>query len=182
MANRHGFKHGFSRERLYRSVWSAMNQRCSNPNYHGYYLYGGRGIKVCDEWKNDYLTFREWAYSHGYDPSAPYGKCTIDRIDVNGNYEPDNCRFVPMLVQSRNKRKGIRCGRHPWKFYEYNGEKYTTKQLAELAGIKESTMQMRLVGEGMTVEEAVTLGHNEHRRGADIQKKYYKPYAIREKT
>ena len=172
-------KHGFSRERLYKSVWAAMNQRCHNPNYHHYHLYGGRGISVCDEWRHDYLAFREWAMANGYDPDAPYGKCTIDRIDVNGNYEPSNCRFVTMMEQSKNKREGYETGRKPWKFYEYNGENYTCKQLAELAGIKESTMQMRLVGEGMTPEEAVNLGHNEHRKGTDIQKKYYKPYAIR---
>jgi predicted RNA-binding protein Jag len=77
-----------------------------------------------------------------------------------------------MTVQSNNKRKELRTGRHPWKFYEYNGKKYTCKQLAELAGIKESTMHMRLVGEGMTVEEAVTLKHNEHRKGDKIQDKY----------
>lgn len=179
MANKHGFKHGFSRERLYRSVWQAMNQRCCNPNYHGYYLYGGRGIRVCDEWRSDYLAFREWALSHGYDPNAKYGQCTLDRIDVNGNYEPSNCRFVTMLVQNHNRREGFHAGRRPWKFYEYKGEKYTIKQLAGLAGIKESTMNMRLVGEGMTVSEAVTLGHNEHRHGKNIQKKYYKQYAIK---
>lgn len=178
MGNKHGFKHGFSRERLYRSVWSAIKQRCENPNYHGYYLYGGRGIKVCDEWKNSYLVFREWALRNGYDPNAPYGQCTIDRIDVNGNYEPGNCRFVSMRIQSNNKRNGLRSGRTPWKFYEYNGVKYTIKQLAEMAGIKESTMQMRLVGEGMIVEEAVSFKPNEHRKGKNIQQKYYKPYAI----
>lgn len=178
MGNVHGMKHGCSRERLYRSVWCAINQRCHNPNYHHFYLYGGRGISVCDEWRHDYLAFKEWALNHGYDPDAPYGECTLDRIDVNGNYEPDNCRFVDMMTQSKNKRKGFKSGRKPWKFYEYNGEKFTCKQLAELAGIKESTMCMRLNGEGMTVEEAVTLGHNEHRKGKDIQKKHYKPYAI----
>ena len=179
MGNIHKMKHGFSRERLYRSVWSAINQRCHNPNYHHFYLYGGRGIMVCDEWRYNYLAFRKWALDHGYDPTAPYGKCTIDRIDVNGNYEPGNCRFVTLLEQSHNRRKDIRTGRRPWKFYEYGGQMYTCKQLAEMAGIKESTMNMRLNGIGMTVEEAVTMGHNEHRKGSDIQKNFYKSYAIR---
>jgi hypothetical protein len=155
-----------------------MIQRCHNPNYHHFYLYGGRGIVVCNEWRNDYVAFREWALKNGYDANAQYGKCTIDRIDVNGNYEPNNCRFVSMMVQSKNKREGFKSGRRPWKFYEYNGKQYTCKQLSELAGIKESTMSMRLTGEGMTPEEAVTLGHNEHRKGKDIQKRFYKPYAI----
>lgn len=177
MANIHGFKHGYSRERLYKSVWSSIIQRCTNPNYHHFYLYGGRGIKICDEWRYDYPAFRKWALENGYDPEAPYGKCTIDRIDVNGDYKPENCRFVTMLEQSHNKREGMRSGRHPWKFYEYKGKRYTCKQLADLAGIKEGTMHMRLVGEGMTPEEAVALGHNEHRKGTDIQKRFYKPYA-----
>lgn len=133
---------------------------------------------MCNEWRNDYVAFREWALKNGYDANAQYGKCTIDRIDVNGNYEPNNCRFVSMMVQSKNKREGFKSGRRPWKFYEYNGKQYTCKQLSELAGIKESTMSMRLTGEGMTPEEAVTLGHNEHRKGKDIQKRFYKPYAI----
>ena len=176
--NKNAMVHGFSRERLYRCVWKAIKQRCYDQNYHGYNLYGGRGITVCDEWRNDYITFRQWALENGYDANAPYGECTIDRIDVNGNYEPSNCRFVNMKAQSNNKREGLKTGRYPWKHYEYKGSFYTCKQLAKMAGIKESTMQMRLVGEGMTVEEAITLKHNEHRNGTDIQKTYYRDYAI----
>lgn len=95
--------HGMSKDRLY-TVWSSMKQRCGNPNAHEYENYGGRGISVCDEWSSSFEAFCEWAYSHGYDPNAPRGKCTIDRIDVNGNYEPSNCRFVDMKVQCRNRR------------------------------------------------------------------------------
>lgn len=98
----HGHKGKRSVNRLY-PVWRAMKQRCLLPSSKAYKYYGGRGITVCDEWL-EYDNFMRWAYSHGYDPNAKRGKCTIDRIDVNGNYEPSNCRFVDMAVQNNNKR------------------------------------------------------------------------------
>ena len=99
-------KHGGCKERLY-PIWHAMIGRCRNSNNKYYYAYGGRGIRVCDEW-NDYSKFREWAMNNGYNPEAEYLECTIDRIDVNGNYEPDNCRFVDFEVQANNTRRTIK--------------------------------------------------------------------------
>lgn len=90
-------------ERLY-NVWNAMKSRCLNPNVKCYSAYGGRGITVCDEWIHDFPSFQEWAIKNGYDENAPFGECTIDRIDVNGNYEPSNCRWVNMEIQRQNKR------------------------------------------------------------------------------
>lgn len=95
--------HGMSRSRLY-GVWSSMKKRCSNPTHPHYEDYGGRGISVCDEWADDFCVFAEWALSHGYNESASKGECTLDRIDPDGDYCPENCRFADMIVQQNNRR------------------------------------------------------------------------------
>lgn len=101
-------KHGGARheayERLYK-VWQSMKRRCLNPNNKDYKYYGGTGITICDEWLNNYKAFREWAYNNGYDEKAPRMKCTLDRIDPYGDYEPNNCRWVDMYVQNEDSHK-----------------------------------------------------------------------------
>ena len=98
--------HGGSHDRLYK-VYANMKNRCYNEKSDDYPYYGGRGIRICDEWRNDYAAFKEWAYANGYDETAEKGECTIDRINVDGNYEPSNCRWVSMAEQSRNRRNVI---------------------------------------------------------------------------
>ena len=109
MAEETHLKHGHKRkkevDRLY-AVWRAMKQRCYLETADSFKYYGGRGIAVCEEW-HDYETFKNWAYANGYNPNANFGECTIDRIDVSGNYCPENCRWVDMKEQNRNKRTGV---------------------------------------------------------------------------
>ena len=94
--------HGQCLSRLH-GVWKGMKERCSNPQHNRYHRYGGRGITVCDEWRNDFQAFYDWAMANGYNKDAFRGQCTIDRIDNDKGYSPDNCRWVDMKVQRHNQ-------------------------------------------------------------------------------
>lgn len=124
--------------RIYES-WHQMRKRCVNPKDRAYPNYGGRGIKVCEEW-NQYENFRDWALKHGYDDNL-----TIDRIDVNGDYEPSNCRWADHITQGNNRRNN----RH----IEYNGETHTLKEWSRILGMSSETLGRRL-DDGWNMDDA----------------------------
>lgn len=121
--------HGKSNTKLYR-VWNSIKQRCYNPTDKFYYCYGGRGINVCDEWRNDFATFYDWAIHNGYRENL-----TIDRIDVNGNYVPSNCRWVDNKTQQRNRRDR--------ETVLFNGKDMTLVEISEETGISLATLWER---------------------------------------
>ena len=119
-----------------------MKARCYNPNRKRYVDYGGRGITVCDEWKNDVKAFYDWAMANGYSDDL-----TIDRIDTNGNYCPENCRWVGQDVQGNNKTDNI--------LVERNGETHTIGEWANITGIRYATLYNRIVKLHWTAEKAL---------------------------
>jgi hypothetical protein len=133
--------HGLSYTRLH-GIWNNLKQRCFNPNSPNFKYYGGRGITVCDEWKNDFKSFYDWAMSNGYEEHL-----TLDRIHSNGNYEPFNCRWTTMKEQSNNVRTNH--------IIEFNGEKHTLAEWSEIRGISKKTLWNR-IDRGWTVERALT--------------------------
>lgn len=136
-------KHGMAHSRLH-YIWVAMKERCYNKNNKDYAKYGGRGIFICDEWENDFKSFYDWAISNGYDENVRFGELTIDRIDVNSNYEPSNCKFSTIKEQCNNKTNNH--------YEEYNGKKYTLSQLEEIIGVKQRKIWYEL-NKGMSIKE-----------------------------
>ena len=97
-------KHKLTGTKLY-WIWVSMKQRCNNKDNKSYCNYGERGISVCKTWESDFMNFYNWAIQNGYNENATHKTCTIDRINNDGDYEPSNCRWVDMKVQSNNRRK-----------------------------------------------------------------------------
>ena len=102
ITSKRSIKHGLHGTRIY-NIWSQMKRRCYRKEDDKYYCYGARGIRVCDEWLNDVVKFKDWALANGYRDDL-----TIDRIDSNGNYCPENCRWIPLREQAWNKTNTIR--------------------------------------------------------------------------
>lgn len=145
VARKNVTKHGGRNDKLY-DVWASIKQRCQNKNNKSYKYYGGRGIKMCDEWSNEYANFKQWAYANGYDDALPSKNCTIDRIDVNGDYCPENCRWVSMTTQANNKSNNIRI--------MYHNEEHTASEWSEILGINKSTFYGWL-SDGETIESII---------------------------
>lgn len=147
-ANREKPRGGDSTNPEYKGIfycWERMIKRCDNPKDKRYSCYGGRGIKVCDEWY-DYNIFREWALANGYKKGL-----SIERNDVNGNYEPSNCSWITMKEQARNKQNTA--------YATYHGETKTILEWSEITGIPYKTLHARLrrSDSNYTLEEAMTL-------------------------
>ncbi len=133
-------------DRLHR-VYRGMMDRCYNPSDKAFKDYGKRGITVCSEWRRDYWSFHLWAMENGYDYDAPEYQCTIDRIDNNRGYSPNNCRWVSMKVQN--------CNRQNTCHWSYQGRDFTTVELSEMSGVPVPVITGRL-NIGWTVEDAIT--------------------------
>lgn len=134
--------HGMSNTRIYR-IWKGLRNRCENENIPQYSDWGGRGITVCDEWRN-FKPFYEWAMSHGYSDDL-----SIDRIDNNGNYCPENCRWVTEKEQALNRRSNI--------YLTHDG---VTKHISEwdkVIGSKKSGRVRARLNAGWSVADAVTI-------------------------
>lgn len=133
--------HGCSKEPWYQA-WKTMKRRCENPNDPNYRNYGGKGIAVCEEWK-DPLVFGKWASESGYEVGL-----TIDRIDNDGNYCPENCRWATHKEQANNRSTCV--------YYEFDGESHTLAEWAEIAGINRFTLWSRVNKQGWSIERALT--------------------------
>lgn len=142
---------GFSKTRIY-SIFSGMKKRCYNEGEEHYNLYGGRGIKICDEWLDNFFNFYEWAMSNGYEEHL-----SIERIDVNGNYEPSNCEWIELKDQAKNRRNVAAI--------EFEGEVLTVRDIAKKVDINEHTLAYRL-RTGWDLETAINtpvdLGNSYH--------------------
>lgn len=122
--------HGLTNTRLF-TIWSGIIQRCNNPNHVGYSKYGGRGIKLCDEWFDKFEAFYEWANNNGYNE-----KLSLDRIDNDKGYYPENCRWSTPSEQQRNRRDNS--------ILTYNGETKLLQDWCRIFGMSRRTIYWRI--------------------------------------
>lgn len=134
--------HHLTKTRLYK-IWTHIKQRCYNKKRESFKNYGARGITVCEEWKNDFMSFYNWAINNGYKDNL-----TVDRIDNNGNYEPGNCRWITIKEQDRNKRTNH--------LITYNNKTYCIAEWAEITNINKSVLWTRLFKFNWPIEKALT--------------------------
>lgn len=128
-------------------IYSHMKARCYNKNRWNYQYYGARGIKVCDEWKNDYQKFKKWSLENGYQNNL-----SIDRIDTNGNYEPSNCRWVTDKEQKNNTRRNH--------YITYKGKTQSMSKWAEELNISYTVLRARINRSKCAIEKAFTTPVN----------------------
>lgn len=137
-------KHGLSHKHPLYHIWKGMRSRCMSKSSHAYRDYGGRGITLCDEWKSDFKSFYDWSLQNGWSEDK-----SIDRIDNNKGYSPDNCRYTDRFTQARNKRSNLEV--------VYKGRKWhCLAQFCEDLGLDYRTIYQR-IKRGLTIERAITL-------------------------
>ena len=139
------------RSRLYH-IWEDMKSRCLNANNKRYHRYGGRGISISFEWRSDYLEFYKWAMENGYD-----NELTLDRMDVNGNYEPSNCKWSTPKEQANNRSTNT--------VIEYNGESKSMSDWATMVGLEYHVLRNRIKRK-WTIERALNTPTEKHNKRA----------------
>lgn len=137
---------------ILRHKWGSMITRCTNPNAKNYANYGGRGITVCDEWRT-FSNFFIWSINNGFKPGL-----SIDRIDVNKGYSPDNCRFITMEQQQQNRRN------NRYFIDPFDGEQLCLTSISKKYGISEETLRKRIDKYHMSLEKALTKSDKETAR------------------
>lgn len=135
--------HGKSNSNIYK-IHSSMIARCYNPNNPNFYRYGGRGISVCDEWRNNFEAYYDWVIKNGYKKGL-----SVDRIDNNGDYEPSNCRIATQKEQSNNTSRNV--------LITINGETKTLSQWSEIYGVNASSVCHRIFKQGIAPLQALTI-------------------------
>lgn len=152
MAGHHGLK-GTREYNLYMGI----KQRCYNKNNSSYRYYGAKGVKLCDDWLNSVEKFYNWLHLNGYDNAAPFGVYTVDRIDNNGDYSPDNCRLVNMKTQCYNRSTN--------NIITYNGETKTISEFSKQYGLNINTLKKRIKNWGIcdkTFLYPAKVGNNQY--------------------
>lgn len=148
-----------------RTAWRNMTRRCYCPQTRGFHRYGGRGIEICAEWYDSFLPFYEWSLENG----IAFG-LTIDRIDNDGNYSPDNCRWVTPKGQANNRSTN--------RIIKFNGERKTIQQWAEVVGISSQAMTERVESGLWSLEEGLTLPQNGRGRRYPALRKRVSQYSV----
>lgn len=141
LGNKNHFIHGFSHTRI-DNIYKTMKARCYKETDCNYKKYGGRGITICEEWLNDKTKFFQWSFENGYSENL-----TLDRIDNDGNYSPNNCRWTDTYTQANNTRTNV--------FVEYCGKRYTLAELCRELGLSYKLFHKKFRQDGYSLQQAI---------------------------